>query len=133
MTKTTLAILAAGVLIAGAIMFSGKNTPPSTQQQTATAESNVTMENGTQVIAIDARGGYSPRQTTAKAGIPTIIRMNTQGTFDCSSAVRIPSIGYEKNLPASGTTDIPVPAQQAGETLKGLCIMGMYNFSVTFE
>ena len=132
MTKTTLAILAAGIFIAGAIVFN-KSAPSQVQPATAGNGNNVTMENGTQVIAIDARGGYTPRQTVAKAGVPTVIRMNTQGTFDCSSAVRIPDINYEKNLPSTGTTDIPVPAQKPGTTLKGLCIMGMYNFSVRFE
>lgn len=94
---------------------------------------NVTTDNGKQIVEVAAKGGYSPRVTTAKAGTPTILRIKTSSTFDCSSSLRIPSLGYSKNLPATGTTDIEIPAQAAGSTLKALCSMGMYNFSVEFK
>jgi plastocyanin domain-containing protein len=91
------------------------------------------MVDGKQIIEIDAKGGYNPRVTLVQADVPTILRMKTQGSFDCSSAVTIPSIGYRANLPPSGTTDIEVSAQKAGTTLQGLCSMGMYNFQVRFN
>jgi len=94
---------------------------------------NVMIVDGRQIIDITAHGGYSPVRTIAQADMPTTIRLTSQGTFDCSSAVIIPSLGYRKNLPPSGTTDVPVPAQSAGTTLRGLCAMGMYNFAITFE
>jgi plastocyanin domain-containing protein len=61
------------------------------------------------------------------------IKMETEGTFDCSSAISIPSLGYRANLPASGETSIDVPAQQAGTNMRGLCAMGMYNFQIQFN
>jgi len=124
-------ILAIAVLIGGAILFSdNKNNSNSGVQQIA---DNVSMVDGKQVITINAKGGYSPKITTAKAGIPTIIKMNTRGTFDCSSAIMIPSLNYRNNLPPSGETLIDVPTQNAGTTLQGLCSMGMYNFSINFN
>lgn len=97
------------------------------------ASDNVRIENGKQIITINAKGGYFPKKTEAKSGIPTVIRMNTRGTFDCSSALTIPDIDYQKNLPPSGETDIDVPPHNPGTTLQGLCSMGMYSFSISFN
>lgn len=94
---------------------------------------NVYEENGKQIVEISARGGYSPRLTVAKSDVPTIIRMKTSGTFDCSSALSIPSLGIRLSLPSSGTKDIEIPAQKSGSTLAGTCAMGMYNFSIQFN
>ena len=116
--------LAAG---AGYVIFSGGNTSSNVP------ENNVSMVDGKQIIAIYAKGGYFPKITTAKAGVPTVITMDTQGTFDCSSALQIPSLNYQKNLPPSGQTSIDVPPQNAGTTLQGLCSMGMYSFAINFN
>lgn len=89
--------------------------------------------NGVQMIDITARGGYKPKQTIAKANIPSVIRMKTQSTFDCSSSLIIPSIGYSASLPATGMTEIPIPSQKPGSTLRGMCGMGMYSFSIIFS
>jgi plastocyanin domain-containing protein len=61
---------------------------------------NVSIVDGKQVIEILARGGYSPRKTVAKAGVPTILRVKTQNTYDCSSALVIPALNYRKFLEA---------------------------------
>jgi uncharacterized protein len=124
---TIISIIIAIVLIGGAIFLVGGK--DNSQQE---VKNNVTVVNGKQVIEIDAKGGYYPRVTTAKADIPTVIKVKTSGTFDCSSALTIPSIGYQTNLPQSGVTDIEVPAQKVGSTVQGICSMGMYNFSVKF-
>lgn len=86
-----------------------------------------------QIITIDVKGGYSPQQSSAKAETPTVLRMRTNATFDCSSSLVIPSISYRKMLPASGLTDIEIPAQKAGIVLQGICGMGMYHFAVNFN
>ena len=93
---------------------------------------NVSIVDGKQIIEINAKGGYQPRKSVAKAGIPTIIRFNTKGTFDCSSAVRIPSLNISKSLPQSGITDIDIGSGEPGK-LKGSCGMGMYPFEVEFQ
>lgn len=94
---------------------------------------NVSVVDGKQIIEIGAKGGYAPKVSTAKADISTILRVQTHGTFDCSSALTIPSIGYRASLPPSGVTEIEVPAQKSGATLQGLCAMGMYNFKIRFN
>ena len=88
---------------------------------------------GTQIIDITAKGGYSPRVVVAKAGVPTTLRVTTNGTFDCSASVVIPKLSYQKFLPSTGTTDIAISAEQAQGTLQGLCAMGMYNFQIKFQ
>jgi plastocyanin domain-containing protein len=129
MKSTLVAIIFAGVLIGGAFLLSNK---PNTGIS-AELGSNVSTIDGKQVITIDAKGGYAPAITYARAGVPTVLRVATTGTFDCSSALTIPAIGYKNNLPPSGTTDIEVPAQKSGTTMRGLCAMGMYNFQVQFN
>jgi len=93
---------------------------------------NVSVVNGVQIVEIQARGGYWPRRSVAKAGIPTVIRFNTEGTFDCSSSVRIASLNISQILPQSGATDIDI-GSQATSTLKGSCGMGMYPFEIDFS
>ncbi len=96
-------------------------------------QTNVAMVEGKQVIQIDAKGGYAPRNTIAKANTPTVLNVQTNGTFDCSSALTVPAVGFRKNLPASGVTPIEIPPQQPGTTIKGVCSMGMYSFAVNFK
>ena len=98
---------------------------------TGTASSNVTMENGIQVVTLEARGGYSPRRSLGKAGIPTVVRFSTNGTFDCSLSVRIPSLNISKILPQTGTTDISINTPSIG-LFRGSCGMGMYPFEIDF-
>ena len=145
--NTIIAIIVALLLITFAIIYSRggikikgntrENNAKENQQEFTDSNpqipaNNVSIENGIQIIEIKAKGGYLPRESVAKAGIPTIIRFNTKGTFDCSSSVRIPSMDLFKNLPQSGTTDIDLGSQPLG-TLQGTCGMGMYPFEVEFK
>lgn len=116
------------LILCGVIIFSTKEEPE--EQKNIV---NTEIVNGVQFIDITVKGGYEPRHTTAKAGIPTIIRMKTSGTYDCSAALSIPKLNYRKNLLPNGVTEIEMPPQEAGSTLTGTCSMGMYNFSINFE
>ena len=129
MKLTVASIILALIFIGGAIIFARNGA----KTDTAVSQNNVSVADGKQIIEIDAKGGYSPSVTIAKANIPTVIKVKTQGTFDCSSALVIQSIGYRANLPPSGETLIEVPPQEAGSTLRGMCAMGMYNFSIKFN
>lgn len=122
-------MIAAAALVIGAFVITNKNAA----QPSQTLASNVSIADGQQIITITAKGGFSPTATTAEAGIPSVIRVTTNGTYDCSSAISIPSLGYSKNLSPNGTTDIEIPAQVAGTTLNGTCSMGMYNFAIAFK
>lgn len=134
-------IIAIGIavaLVGGALFYGGTWGPGGAPQAAGTAggansASNVSVVDGKQVIVITAKGGYSPRVTNAQAGVPTVIKMDTRGTFDCSSALVIPGTGYRKNLPPSGETAIELPPQEAGTSMRGLCAMGMYNFQINFD
>ena len=132
MKPTHVAIIIAIITIAGALFFaSAKNSAPVSIDE-AKNQNNVHMEGETQIIEIDAKGGYLPRKSIAKAGVPTLIRFNTQATFDCSSSVRIPRLDVSQILPQTGSTDIDVGVQKVGP-LEGTCGMGMYPFEVMFE
>lgn len=128
MKGTTISIIIAVVLIGGAFMLSkgGGNT------QQVTNVNNVSIIDGKQIIEITAKGGYQPRKSIAKAGIPTVIRFNTSGTFDCSSSIRIPSLGISRVLPQKGSTDIDIGSPTVA-SLQGTCGMGMYPFEVDFQ
>jgi plastocyanin domain-containing protein len=123
-----LAIIIAGLLITGAIILSDRNNFNSPKIK----ENNVYMVDDKQIIEIDVKGGYSPLKSNAKAGIPAIIRFNTKGTFDCSSSVYIQSLGINKILPQTGSTDVDIGINQIG-FLRGTCSMGMYDFEINFE
>lgn len=128
MKATIISIIVAVVFIGGAFILTKSG---SDAGQVANAN-NVSVVDGKQIIEITARGGYRPGKSIAKAGIPTVIRFNTKGTFDCSSLVRIPSLGIGKSLPQTGSTDIDIGKGKLG-TLHGTCGMGMYPFEVEFQ
>lgn len=121
-----------GLLLVGVVVVTKRDTAPESAGGAAVPVENVVMSDGRQIITIDVKGGYSPRQSIATAGVPTIIRFNTKGTFDCSTALRIPSLQVSRSLPPTGSTDIDIGTPEAGE-LTGSCSMGMYAFSVTFK
>jgi plastocyanin domain-containing protein len=129
--KTIVAIIIAGIIIGGAIFLS-RGISPANKNQSDTAAQNVSVVDGKQIITINAKGGYTPRTSIAKAGIPTVLRFDTNGTFDCSASVRIASMNISQVLPNSGSTDIDLGTPKMG-TLQGTCGMGMYPFEVKFS
>jgi len=131
MNKIVSIILATVLVIGIGIVFFGqlKNNPSLNGVQTA---QNVEIRDGVQYVTINARGGYSPKVSTAQANIPTKLVVKTNETYDCSAALVIRSIGYQKILPQTGEEIIDLGSPQSG-TLQGLCSMGMYNFKINFN
>jgi len=127
-TSIIISIIVAGLIIGGVIYFSPIKKIEKVEEQNI---NNVSIVDGKQIIEIKAKGGFLPVHSTAKAGISTILRVDTNGTFDCSSIVRIPSMNITENLPMSGTTDIDIGVQKIGK-FEGTCGMGMYPFDVDF-
>lgn len=127
-----IAIILAAVIIFFAINSTGKSSSNNNNSDIEENANNVSIVDGKQIVEIKAKGGYSPTHSFAQAGLPTILRVNTNGTFDCSSSIRIPSLNISKNLPMSGTTDIDIGTQQAG-LFQGTCGMGMYPFDIRFQ
>ncbi|MCX6735617.1 MAG: cupredoxin domain-containing protein [Candidatus Parcubacteria bacterium] len=128
-TKTiSLSIIIAGLIIAGAIFFSGGS---ASKKESAPVQ-NAFIQDGKQTIEITAKGGFTPRTTVAKAGVPTVLKIKTEGTFDCSSVVSIPELGITKNLPNTSVTEIDLGVRGPG-ILNGTCGMGMYPFEIDFQ
>lgn len=133
MKATVSSIIFALILIGGAFWFAGSGSGSAGSDASATpSRDNVSIVDGTQIVDISVKGGYEPRSSVAKAGLPTILRFTTKGTFDCSIAVRIPSLDLGENLSMNGTVDIPIGTSTPG-VLKGNCSMGMYTFDVDFQ
>ena len=125
-----ISVAVSGLLIGGALWFVSLQSRAGEADGVAPTASII---DGVQTIDISAKGGYTPRKVIAKAGIPTVLRVKTSGTFDCSASLVIPNLSYQKFLPPSGTEEIVLSAEQARGALQGLCSMGMYNFQIIFE
>ncbi|HBG68881.1 hypothetical protein A2W67_02730 [Candidatus Nomurabacteria bacterium RIFCSPLOWO2_02_40_28] len=124
MHKVVLIIVIFSLVVALGVIFAGGE---------KTSVQNVEIKNGVQYITIDAKGGYSPRTSSAKADIPTKLIIKTDGTYDCSASLVIRSIGFQKILPQTGETEIDLGTPKAREPLQGVCGMGMYSFVINFS
>lgn len=134
MNKTASIILIIALVIGLGIIFVGSsksNNNPNTASNQAVQ--NSVIKDGIQYITINAKSGYSPKVSTAQAGIPTKLILKTDRTYDCSASLAIHSIGYQKILPQTGETEIDIGSQKAGETLQGVCGMGMFSFQIKFS
>lgn len=135
MKSTSFALIAATIIISVALFIVTSKGPSSTTGNTEPPKStpqNVTVADNLQTIEIKAKGGYWPRKSVAQAGIPTVLKVNTAGTYDCSAAIRIPSLSIAQMLPPNGLTEIALGTPEAGK-LRGTCGMGMYNFEIVFQ
>lgn len=131
MNKIALIIISAVLIVGlGAIFLIQPR--DSTQKTETSSDQNVEVKDSIQYIRIKARGGYSPKVSTAKANMPTKLIVATDGTYDCSSALIIRSVGFQKSLPGTGEETIDLGTPKAGE-LEGICGMGMYSFSIDFK
>lgn len=126
MQKITISILIAVALIGGAFLLSKGGSGEIADGK------NVSIVDGKQIIDLTVRGSYSPVKSIAKAGVPTILRFTTNGTFSCASSVRIPSMNISRNLASTGTTDIDLGSPTLG-VMHGSCGMGMYPFEINFQ
>jgi plastocyanin domain-containing protein len=133
MNKTASIIITLGLVICIGIIFLGSiNNKKNTEDDSLSNGNNVVIKDGIQYVTIVAKGGYSPKTSTAQAGIPTKLVMKTKESFDCSLSLVIRSVGFKKILSQSGEEVIDIGTPKAGEPLQGVCSMGMYNFVINF-
>ena len=122
------------IVIIGIVLLSGllllKQNPSSSSTNQDSETTNVSIVNNQQIVTITAKGGYTPAKSVVQSNLPTVIRFDTNGTFDCSASVRIASKGISKTLPSNGSLDVNIGTLQAGETVQGTCSMGMYRFEI---
>lgn len=140
--KNALIIIVIGLAIGIGIIFFGgskgsNNTNTANIKNTNSISvdkvQNTEIKDGVQYITINAKGGYSPRVSTAKAGIPTKLVVKTNGTYDCSASLSIRAVGFQKILAKTGEEIIDLGTPKAGVPTRGVCGMGMYSFLVNFE
>jgi hypothetical protein len=86
-----------------------------------------------QIIEVTASGGYSPRKIEAKADVPTILIMKSEGAYGCERAFNIPALKISEILPENGQTQFDLGIQAKGAKLLGVCSMGMYSFQIFFN
>ena len=121
-------ITACIIIIGGAFyLFSGSGS-----NDTANAN-NVSVKDGVQYVQIKVGGGYSPKVTIAKAGMPTKLVFNVGNAYDCSTSLSIKQLNYSKVLNPNSQEMADAGTPKSGDKLQGVCAMGMYNFSVNFN
>lgn len=131
MNKIALSIITVALVIGLGIIFLG-GSQNDTESALTQSGQNIEIRDGVQYITIDAKSGYSPRVSSAQADVPTKLIVRTNGTYDCSSALVIRSIGYQKTLPQTGEEIIDIGTSKAGSSVQGTCSMGMYSFVINF-
>lgn len=132
MKSTPFSLIVATIIISGSLFLVLRDGSSNSSDTPSAPVQNVTIADNVQIIEIKAKGGYWPRKTVAQAGIPTVLRVNTAGTYDCSAAIRIPALSISKMLPPNGASELSLGTPQAGK-LNGTCGMGMYNFEIRFQ
>jgi len=87
-----------------------------------------------QIVEVTANSrGYSPKKIEAKAGIPTILIIKSEGAYGCERAFNIPDLNISEILPENGQTEFDLGTQAKGTKLLGVCSMGMYYFQIFFN
>lgn len=133
MNKTASIIITIALVVGLGIVFMGGSKSKDSNTVSTQSAQNVEIRDGVQYVTIDAKGGYSPKVSMAKAGIPTKLIVKTNGTYDCSASLVIRSLSYQKVLAQTGEDTIDLGTPKAGEPLQGVCGMGMYNFLINFS
>jgi plastocyanin domain-containing protein len=107
MNLTQILVLAAGLLLIGAILwyFFGARE----------AVSAGATEAGVQQIKISVKGGYSPDVIVVKQGTPVKLDFYRDETASCSEQVLFRDFGIARDLPAFKTTAVEFTPDKSGE------------------
>lgn len=131
MQKNTIISIIISVALIGGTLYFISDRSVSSGGEVAQSQ-NVEIRDGVQYVNITAKGGYSPRVTEIKGGIPTKLIVKTDGTYDCSASLVVRSVGFQKILQPTGEEVIDLGTPKSGEKVQGVCGMGMYNFLIKF-
>lgn len=117
-------------LIGGILYIVSDTSAHSSSGGKVSQSQNVEIRDGVQYVTITAKGGYSPRVTEIKGGLPTKLVVKTDSTYDCSASLVIRSVGFQKILQPIGEEIIDLGTPKSGDNVQGVCGMGMYNFLI---
>jgi plastocyanin domain-containing protein len=124
-----ISIIISIVLIGGTFYFVSDRSAPSGNGN-VTQTQNVEIRDGIQYVTITAKGGYAPRVSEIKSGLPTKLIVKTKGTYDCSASLVVRSVGFQKILQPTGEEVINLGIPKSGDKIQGVCGMGMYSFQI---
>ena len=128
-------IIVIGLLVIGATLFEVAlltRNSSSNGEIISVNTTDINIDDETNVVEVNVKGGYSPSYIEAPAGKKTILKLKTDKTFDCSAAFQIPELNYSKFLPPTGETLINLGIQEAGTEFNASCSMGMYLLKIKF-
>ena len=123
-TFVTVVIVLLAILIALFIFIRGDNDDKSMVVQ------NVEIKDDIQYVTINGKGGYFPNITKVESGLPTKLVIKTKGTYDCSAALVISDVNFQKTLAPTGEEVVDLGILEPGQVMQGTCGMGMYSFKV---
>jgi plastocyanin domain-containing protein len=129
MQKNTIISIIISIALIGGTLYFVSDRPASSGGEVVQSQ-NVEIRDGVQYVTVSAKGGYSPRVTEIKGGLPTKLIVKTDGTYDCSASLVIRSVGFQKILQPTGEEIIDLGTPKSGEKVQGVCGMGMYNFQI---
>jgi plastocyanin domain-containing protein len=119
-------------LVVGTIVIFSKSSSNAAETKGVISSEYVQLSSSNQIVSVTAKNGFSPSKVNAKADTPTILKVKTDRTYDCSNVINIPSLGISRSLPVSGITEIEIPPQSAGQTINATCSLGQYFLQVQF-
>lgn len=125
MQKNTIISIIISIVIIGGTLYFVSEKPTSSENGAVSQSQNVEVKDGVQYVTVDAKGGYSPRQSIIQPNLPTKLIVKTNGTYDCSASLVIRSTGFQKILQPSGEEVIDLGTPKSGEKIQGVCGMGM--------
>jgi len=129
MQKSTIISIIVSVALIGGTLYFVSDRSASSSDEVAQSQ-NIEIRDGVQYVTITAKGGYSPRTTQIKGGLPTKLVVKTDGTYDCSASLVVRSVGFQKILQPTGEEIIDLGTPKSGDKVQGVCGMGMYNFQI---
>lgn len=129
MQKNTIISIVISIALIGGTLYFISDRSVSSGGEVAQSQ-NVEIRDGIQYVSITAKGGYSPRITEIKGGVPTKLVVKTDGTYDCSASLVVRSVGFQKILQSTGEEVIDLGTPKSGDNVQGVCGMGMYNFQI---
>ena len=96
------------------------------------ASTAVTTTSGMQEVGITVKGGYTPAEIHAKAGVPLRLVFDRQETSSCSDEVVLGDFGVRRFLPPFEKTAVDLTPDRAGR-FEFTCGMGMLHGTLVVE